>query len=334
MVRWGILGAGKIAHTFVNDMVYVNNGVVQAVASRSLESATEFALRYAIPTAHGSYQDLYADPNIDAIYIATPHNFHLQQTLSSLSANKSVLCEKPITVSPNQCVELMHKMRKSDSSVMEAMWTYFLPAIQQAQTWVAEGRIGKLVHIKADFGFAMEYEPERRLYNPDLAGGCLLDMGIYPIALMSLFTKGNPQGLKVRASFAETGVEDSLQMKFGFDGLVANLSASFKEKLPNNAYLIGESGIIEIPNFWSATQCKLYHGTEVVEEFDDGRLGSGFEFQIESFGDNILNKQQESSIMPLDTSLRLQTLMFFVRAKLSKLKYKLVSSESDKPEAD
>ena len=326
MVRWGILGAGKIAHTFVNDMVYVNNSVLQAIASRSLESATEFALRYAIPTAHGSYEDLYADPEVDAIYIATPHSFHLQQTLSSLSANKSVLCEKPITVNPNQCVELMHKMRKSNNSVMEAMWTYFLPAIQKAQTWVAEGRIGKLKHIKADFGFAMEYDPEQRLYNPDLAGGCLLDMGIYPIALMSLFVKGNPQGLKVTASFAETGVEDSVQMKFGFEDIVASLSASFKEELANNAYLIGESGIIEFPNFWSATQCKLYHGAELIEEFDDGRLGSGFEFQIESFSNNILKKQQESSIMPLDTSLRLQTLMAFVQAKLSKLKYNIITS--------
>ena len=329
MVRWGILGAGKIAHTFVADMAYVSDAVVQAVASRSLESATEFALRYAIPTAHGNYQDLYSDPDIDAIYIATPHNFHLQQTLASLRANKSVLCEKPITINPNQCIELMHKMRKSDSSVMEAMWTYFLPAIHKAQEWVAEGRIGTLKHIKADFGFAMEYEPEKRLYNPDLAGGCLLDMGIYPIALMNLFVKGNPQGLKVNASFAPTGVEDSVQMTFAFENLIANLSVTFKEKLANKAYLIGETGIIEIPDFWSASQCKLYHGVELVDEFDDGRLGSGFEFQIESFSKNILNKEQESKIMPLDTSLRLQTLMTFVQAKVSKLKYKHLTDKQD-----
>ena len=148
MVRWGILGAGKIAHTFVSDLAYVSDAVLQAVASRSLESATEFALRYAIPTAHGSYEDLYNDPEVDAIYIATPHNFHLQQTLASIKANKSVLCEKPITVNPNQCLELIQNMRKSENSVMEAMWTYFLPAIHKAEEWVKQGRIGKVKHIK------------------------------------------------------------------------------------------------------------------------------------------------------------------------------------------
>ncbi len=329
MVRWGILGAGKIAHTFVNDIAYVSDAVVQAVASRSLESATEFALQYAIPTAHGSYQELYEDPDIDAIYIATPHNFHLQQTLASLKANKSVLCEKPITVNPAQCLEIMGEMRKSNESVMEAMWTYFLPAIHKAQEWVADGKIGAVKHIKVDFGFAMEYEPEKRLYNPDLAGGCLLDMGIYPIALMNLFVKGNPKALKVHASFAPTGVEDSLQMTFAFENLIATLSTSFKEELPNKAYLVGETGIIEIPDFWRASQCKLYQGAEVVDEFDDGRLGSGFEFQIESFSKNIINREQESSIMPIDTSLRLQALMAFVQAKISKIKYKLITEQQD-----
>jgi len=329
MIRWGILGAGKIAHRFVSDMVYVNSGVVQAVASRSLESATEFALRYSIPSAHGSYQDLYSDPDVDAIYIATPHNFHLQQTLASIRSNKSVLCEKPITVNPNQCIELMHKLRKSKVSVMEGMWTYFLPAIHKAQEWFAEGRIGELKHLKADFGIAMEYDPDKRLYNPALAGGCLLDMGIYPIAFMNLFVRGNPKALKVDASFAPTGVEDSVNMKFEFDNVIASLSTSFKQQLANNAFLIGESGIIEIPNFWSATQCKLYKGIELIEEFDDGRLGSGFEFQIESFNQNILNYEQESKVMPLDTSLRLQTLMTFVQAKISKIKFKLLNEKTD-----
>lgn len=319
-VRWGILGAGNIARTFVKDMEYVSNGVVQAVASRSLASATDFALRYSIPTAHGDYQALYADPEIDAIYIATPHSFHLQQTLSSIKANKSVLCEKPITVNPEQCLKLMHKVRETDNSLMEALWTYFLPAIQKAQAWVAEGRIGKLKHIKADFGFAMQYEPEQRLYNPELAGGCLLDMGIYPIALMNLFVSGDPQYLKVEASFAPTGVEDSVLMEFKFDNLLATLSASFKEVISNKAYLIGELGIIEIPDFWGATECKLYHGDELIETFDDGRMGTGFEFQIESFNKNILNKEQESNVMPLDRSLRLQTLMALVQAKLTSLK--------------
>ena len=304
-VRWGVLGAGKIAHTFVKDMEYVSNGVVQAIASRSLASATDFALRYSIPTAHGDYQALYDDPEIDAIYIATPHSFHLQQTLSSIKANKSVLCEKPITVNPEQCLELMHKVRETDNSLMEALWTYFLPAIQKAQAWVTEGRIGKLKHIKADFGFAMKYEPQQRLYNPDLAGGCLLDMGIYPIALMNLFVSGDPQDLKVSATFAPTGVEDSVQMNFKFDDINANLSATFKEILSNHATLVGELGVIEIPNFWSATECKLYQGDKLVDEFNDGRMGSGFEFQIESFNNTILNKEQESIVMPLDRSLRL-----------------------------
>jgi len=322
-VRWGILGSGNIANTFVKDVAYASNAVVQAIASRSLESASEFALKYSIPSAYGSYAELYQDPYVDAIYIATPHNFHLEQSLASLEMQKSVLCEKPITVSPDECVKLIHVSRESEQSVMEAMWTYFLPAISTAKKWVDEGRVGKIRHIKADFGFAMEYKPEGRLYNPDLAGGCLLDMGIYPIALMNLFVQGMPYALKVSGTFAETGVEDSVHMQFAYTDVVASLSSSFKEHLSNKAYLIGDQGVIEIPDFWRAEECKLYTTSSQLEDsFKDGRLGSGFEFQIEAFSRNILQGLRQSAVMPLKTSLRLQNMMALVRAKLSKQRLK------------
>jgi len=315
-ITWGIIGAGNIARTFAKDIAYTSNAKLGAVASRSLESANAFAQQYSIPKAYGSYAELYADPEIDAIYIATPHNFHLSQSLQALDSSKSVLCEKPLTVNSNECLELINSASQSSHSVMEALWTYFLPAIQKAQAWVAEGHIGKLEHIKAEFGFFKKYEPEGRLYNPELAGGCLLDMGIYPIALTNLFAQGQITKLEVDATFAPSGVEDFLKMEFQFSNLTAALITSYKEHLPNTAYIRGSEGTIKIPNFWSAGECILYQDGEISEVFNDGRHGSGFEFQIESFSQNILNGEKESSVMPLQQSLRLQELMDQVKAHL------------------
>ncbi|MBT8142495.1 MAG: Gfo/Idh/MocA family oxidoreductase, partial [Gammaproteobacteria bacterium] len=251
--------------------------------------------------------------DVDAIYIATPHNFHLEQSLQAINAGKSVLCEKPLTVNAAECESLIEAARNSNVSVMEGMWTYFLPAMQQSKTWLDDGRIGKLVHIKADFGFKMPFNAQGRLYNPDLAGGSLLDVGIYPIALTWLFAQALPAKIDVVSRFAETGVDDDLAMLLSFRDFTASLSCSFRATLPNRAFVVGDEGYIELPDFWSARQCKLFTADKLIDEFDDARQGSGFEFQIESFSQDILHKRKESRIMPLSTSLALQTIMHAVR---------------------
>lgn len=315
-IRWGVIGPGRIAHTFAKDIAFTTNASLQAVASRTLETAQEFASAYNVPSAYGSYSELFADPNVDAVYLATPHTLHAGQTMQAISSGKSVLCEKPFTVTPQECEKVIEHASHSDVTVVEALWTYFLPAIIKAKTWLDEGRIGKVARFQADFGLALPYDPQDRVYDRRLAGGCLLDMGIYPISLAWLFTQAHPVSVDVVSRFAPNGVEDDLSMLFNYENCVASLGASARVNLPNAAYVIGEKGMIEIPDCWSASECTLYENDAKTDYFKDEREGSGFEFQIESVSDDILNGRKESSIVPLQSSIVFQKHMAMVKKLL------------------
>jgi len=317
-VRWGIVSTGRITHQFVQDFIYVPNGEVVAVASRSQHSADTFAGKYGIPRAYAGYQRLLEDPQVDAIYVATPHTMHFQNTLDAISAGKHVLCEKPFTINPGESEQLFKVAQQSPSFVMEAMWTYFLPAIQQALQWVEQGRIGKLRQVKADFGYPqLPFDPGRREYNADLAGGCLLEMGIYPVALAWLFMQQDPAKIQVVAHRAPNGVEDDVVMMFDYgeqtEGAVATLATSFRSKLQNWAYIIGEEAYIAIPNFWRASECSLLHLDTRIDHFEDGRASLGFNYETIASNEDILAGRQQNSIMPWNTTLRLQQHMADVR---------------------
>lgn len=318
-VRWGIVSTGRITHQFVRDFQYVPNGEVVAVASRSQESAEGFARQYGIPRAYAGYERLLEDREVDAIYVATPHTLHFQNTIDAIAAGKHVLCEKPFTINPEESEELFRIAGQSSVFVMEAMWTYFLPAIRKALEWVQQGRIGKLRQIKADFGYPqLPFDPHRREYNADLAGGCLLEMGIYPVALAWLFMQQDPLGLQVAAHMAPNGVEDDVVMVFDYgedtEGAVATLATSFRSKLQNWAYIIGEESYIALPNFWRATECSLYQLDKRVDHFEDGRGSLGFNYETNASNEDILAGRQQNSIMPWETTMRLQHHMASVRA--------------------
>jgi len=318
-VRWGIVSTGRITHQFMQDFKHVHNGEVVAVASRSQQSANTFAGKYGIPRAYAGYERLLEDPEVDAVYVATPHTMHFQNTIDAISAGKHVLCEKPFTINPAESEKLFQMAGRSPVFVMEAMWTYFLPAIQKAQEWVRQGRIGKLRQVKADFGYPqLPFDPKRREYNPELAGGCLLEMGIYPVALAWLFMQQDPARMQVVAHQAPNGVEDDVVMVFDYgedtEGAMATLGTSFRSKLQNWAYIIGEEAYIAIPNFWRANECSLYHLDSRMDHFDDGRTSRGFDFEIIASNEDILAGRQQNSIMPWETTLRLQHHMASVRA--------------------
>ena len=316
-VRWGIVGAGNIANTFARDMTHVAHAEVAAVAARSLASASEFAKRHQISVAYEGYETLYSDPNVDAVYIATPHVLHACNAADALRAGKAVMCEKPITVSAAELKTLLGVARDQGNYLMEAMWTWFLPAFQKAQKWIADGEIGELIHVKADFGFPMTYDPASRAYNPELAGGCLLDTGIYPIAIARLFTNRAPTTIDVVARYAPNGVDDDVVMTFDYGNCVASLATSFRRKLPNIAYLIGTAGFIAIPDFWRAEECYLHRQDESVRSFRDSRSGSGFEFQIASASEDILQGRRQSAIVPHSASLAFQQDMDRVRSQFA-----------------
>ena len=317
-VRWGIVSTGRITHQFVQDFKYVSNGEVIAVASRAQESAEAFAAEYGIPKAYAGYQRLLDDPQVDAVYVATPHTMHYRNTADAIAAGKHVLCEKPFTATLRESEELFRLAGQSSVFVMEAMWTYFLPAIQKARQWVKEGRIGKLRQVKADFGYPqLPYDPNRREYNAELAGGCLLEMGIYPIGLAWLFLQQDPVAMRVVAHKAPNGVEDDVAMVFDYgadtEGATAMLGTSFRSKLQNWAYIIGEDSYIAIPNFWRAGECSLYELDTRVDHFEDGRSSLGFVYETIASNEDILAGRRQDSIMPWATTLRLQQHMAKVR---------------------
>lgn len=305
-VCWGIVSAGNIAITFASDIAHVANAQVGAVAARSLASAEKFAEKHGIARAYQGYDELFADPDIDAIYVATPHTLHLQNSIDALEAGKAVLCEKPITTSAADCQVLLDAATRTDRYLMEAMWTWFLPAILKAKEWVDTGRIGELRHIKADFGYPMPYAPDSRQYDATLAGGCLLDMGIYPIAIARYFSQQAPTDIEVIASHAPNGVDDDVVMLFGYDDLVATLATSFRCKLQNTAYIIGTDGYISIPNCWRASECHLFELDNKIDSFVDNRSGSGFEFQIAAVSNDILQGRKESDVVTHAASLAFQ----------------------------
>lgn len=314
-IRWGIVGTGRIAHTFAQDMPATSNGIVQAVAARSGSSAHRFADEYGIPVAHEGYDALYSDPDVDAVYVATPHTFHLQNASDALRAGKAVLCEKPLTVDARECQQLIAVARQSSAYLMEAMWTWFLPAIQKAKEWVDAGRIGKIVRIQSDFGYPLAYGANKREFNAELAGGCLLEMGVYPVALTALFAERDPDEISVTARHAPNGVEDDLVATFAYPDFVASLGTSFRAKLRNWAYVIGDEAYVAIPDFWPANGCQLWVLDEMVDSFDDGRKTNGFDYQVEAVNKDLAAGRKESNVMPLSASLRFQSHMDLIRSK-------------------
>jgi predicted dehydrogenase len=319
-IRWGILSTGRITHPFVRDFRHVPNGEVVAVASRSQDSADAFAAQYGIPKAHAAYEALLEDPDVDAVYIATPHTLHYQNTLDAVAARKHVLCEKPFTVSSEEARRLFHVANESSVFVMEAMWTYFLPAVRKARQWVEEGRIGPIRRVKADFGYPMlPFDPKRREYDAELAGGCLLDMGIYPVALAWLFLQQDPCDIQVVARRAPNGVEDDVEMLFDYggneDGAVATLGASFRCRLGNAAYILGEEGHIVIPDFFRAGNCSLYQLDDCIDHFEDRREGLGYCYETIAANEDILAGRQQNAVMPWSATIRFQEHMERVREK-------------------
>lgn len=313
-IRWGIVSTGRITHQFAQDFDFVDNGALWAVSSRSRETADKFAARYKIPRAYSSYAAMLEDENIDAVYIATPHNHHYQNTLDAIAAGKAVLCEKPFTINADECIELTRHATEAGVYVMEAMWTYFLPAIQKAREWVKKGRIGHVLHVKADFGYPLPYDPDRREYNVENAGGCLLDMGIYPVALAWYFLQQDPESMHTVARMAPNGVENDVVTVWNYPHSVATLATSFRAKLQNWAYIIGEEGCIAIPDFWRASECRLYELDTLVDQFDDGRKSLGFNYEATAVGEDLMAGRVQSEKMPLSTSLRFQEHMARVKA--------------------
>ncbi len=315
-LRWGMLGAGKIANAFAKDFLLMQNAELVAIAASDNERANNFAKQYDIPLAL-SYEELYKSDKIDAVYISTTHNFHFEQALQCLQNGKAVLCEKPITVNDSEFKKLMSLSKSKNIFLMEAMWTYFLPAIIKAKQWLDEGRIGKLKVIQADFAYPMEKNLEGRMYNPKLAGGSLLDLGIYPISFAYYFSNQVPKKITASATMTQTGVDESLGTIFQYEDITATLFSSINTRMSNTGRLFGEDGYIEIPDFWRAYTAKLYDKEyNLVENFEDNRSSHGFIYEMQHANDMIMAENFESPVMPHSRSNNIQETMMEIRKQI------------------
>ncbi|TDR13246.1 Gfo/Idh/MocA family protein [Marinomonas communis] len=281
-VRWGIIGTGTIAQAFAADFAHAKTGTLRAVASRRKEAADAFAERYDIELSMVDYYSLINSHEVDVIYVAVPHSLHFELTKACIKAGKHVLCEKPFTLNETQAQELFELAAQHEVFVMEAMWTRFNPALEQAIEWVEEGEIGLLQSVQASFCFNATSQSEGRLFNKDLGGGALLDVGIYPIFLAQLFF-GKPDFIQNQAVVGDTDVDVFEQLLLGWEsGQLASLESSIISQQPNRAVLSGSDGYIEFGQEWYQTKTLTLvknGGAEHAIEFDFP--GLGYQFEVE-----------------------------------------------------
>ena len=315
-IRWGILATGNIAHKFALGLQTLPDATLQAVGSRSQASADAFGDTFDIPHRHASYEALVADPEVDIIYVATPHPGHHAEVLRCLEAGKHVLCEKPLALNQRQAAEMFALAEAKGLFLMEAMWTRFLPAWQQVQRWLAEGAIGEVQLLLADFCFrAGDWDPRNRKFAPELGGGALLDIGIYPIATAYLVLGQEPtQVHSVMTPFA-TGVDVQSAYVFHYEnGAIAQLSSSFTTEGPREAIINGTAGRIRVPLFWRATEAILERPDAEPIVFDGSYPASGLQFQATAVMEALRQGWREHPLMPAAESLRILGMMDRLRA--------------------
>lgn len=320
--NWGIIGPGNIAHQFAKALSVTENGVLYAVGSRDSGRAGEFAMEYGALQSYGSYDELIEDENVEVVYIATPHHRHYELSKKCLEAGKAVLCEKPITINAGQFDELISLARKNKVFYMDALWTRFLPTVQKTMELIEAGKIGEVRAVKADFGFKTEFHPAGRLYNPEMGGGSILDIGIYPIFL-SLLVLGYPATIKAASVIGETGVDESCSMSFSYkNGAIANLLSTLRVNTDTSAEICGTRGRIYINRLWfkPSSLTLVIDGQKQEEQSFETRM-NGYEYEAEEVMKCLNEGKTESDLLPLDFTMQLMKLLDAVRNEAG-VKYK------------
>jgi predicted dehydrogenase len=319
--RWGILGAGNIARKFVTGVQALADHEVVAVGSRTQVTADKFADDFGIPHRHASYAALAADPEVDAIYVATPHPMHKENTLTCLAGGKAVLCEKPFTINAVEAAEIIAAARQHNLFLMEAMWTRFIPLISEVRRLVADGAIGEVRMISADFGYRTGFNPASRAFDPVLGGGALLDVGIYPLSLASMLL-GTPDRIAGLAELGQTGVDEQSAFVLGYPGgQLAVLSTAVRTNTPHDAVIMGTDGMIRIhPPFWIPKTMTLKGAGKKAQVIEIPYTANGYNYEAAEVVDCVRAGKLESTVMPLDESLALMQTMDAIRAQWG-LKY-------------
>lgn len=310
MVRWAVLGPGRIAERVAADFAHVADGELVAVGSRSAQRAADFAERHGIPRSYGSYEDLLADDAVDAVYVATPHSWHVVHGTQVLEAGKALLMEKSFTATLRGAEALVATARERGVFAMEAMWTRFQPAIVRLRELLADGAIGEVRGVEADLGTARELDPHDRMFSLDLGGGTVLDLGVYVVNLAHMVL-GTPTSVTATGSLLPTGVdgESTYLLDYG-DGRSALLRTSFYST-PGMARIIGTQGWIDIPPRFHHPDRLVLHrpGGEEHEEIVVPPVSAGYSYEIDEVNRCLADGLLESPTMPLADTLAVQAVL-------------------------
>jgi predicted dehydrogenase len=316
-LRWGILATGGIAHLFTNDLK-LNGLTVQAVGSRSQAAADAFAAEFDIPNAHTSYEALAADPEVDVVYVSTPHPLHAANARLMLEAGKHVLVEKPFTLNAREAREIADLSAERGLLLLEAMWTRYLPHMVRIREIIADGTIGEVRSLIVDHTQKLSDDPAHRINALELGGGALLDLGIYPISFSwDLF--GAPLTIQSTASFKDTGADAQVATIFGYDGgRVASMLSASHTLGPNTASVLGTVARIEIDRVWYTPTSIRVVGADgsVLEEFRSEVTGRGMHFQAEAVERLVAEGNLRGDLLTIDDSVAIMGTLDAIREEI------------------
>jgi predicted dehydrogenase len=316
-LRWGILATGGIAQSFVKDLQLIGAPVV-AVGSRNLETARAFAERNGIPNAHGSYEELVADPEVDVIYVATPHSAHASAALLALGAGKHVLLEKPYTINAAEAQQVVDLAEAKGLIVLEAMWTRWMPHMIRIREIIAAGTLGQLRSLIADHDQKASADPAGRMQNPDLGGGALLDLGIYPVSF-AWDMLGAPDRVLAMSDPTATGVDQQTAIVLGYpDARMAVLHTELDARGPNRAVIIGTEARIEIDPVWYTPTSFRVIGSDgaVLESYESKVEGRGMQFQAVELERLVAHGHAAGDLLPPAESVAIMETMDEIRRQI------------------
>jgi predicted dehydrogenase len=317
-IRWGILGCGRIARKFAADLSLVADAKLTALGARQLVTAQEFAKEFPAPHVHGSYEELVSNPDVDVIYIASPHALHHEHTLLCLNHGKAVLCEKAFALNLRQVKEMVDTARSKKIFLMEAIWSKFLPQYQKVQEILASGELGDIRNVLINFGFIPQPPVPPRLFDPALGGGSLLDIGIYNV-FMALSFLGKPDEIEASMTPASTGVDEQCAMLFKYkNGAMAQLFSSLTSNLGTEADIGGTKSRLRLTSRFYAPSAtiEIFTGREDTKKIIpvDKEPGSGYQYEARHVGECLRKGLTESPVMSHADSILLMETMDRIRA--------------------
>lgn len=311
-ISWGILATGNIANNIAQALSNMPDARMVAVASRTQEKADAFGEKWKIPKRYNTYEALAHDPDVQVIYIASPHNHHYENMRMCLAAGKHVLCEKPLTLNAQQAEACIRLSREKNLFLMEAMWMRFFPAMAHIRAWLEAGRIGDIRLIQADFCINVPFDAAHRLYNPALGGGALLDLGIYPISFAAMaLALDQVESVRSFAHLGATGVDEWDNLILAYKtGASAALSCGFHAYKPREAFIVGTQGYIKVHNiFFRPDDVTLHLSGEEPQVLHFPFRDNGYTHELQEVHDCLRANQLESKIMPLAETVQIMRFM-------------------------